>query len=80
MGNDMRKLIDQVKNFGNPLNEDKPVKEWTEEIQKGFDEWMLDDNVIKRPDGTYTTQDAQYRNRLIDLNALKQYYMREFIS
>jgi len=44
---------------------------------KEFNKWMNDGNVIKMADG-YTTQCAQYQNRLKDLDALKKYYCKEF--
>ena len=46
---------------------------------KQFKEWMEDGNVSKNNDGTYSTQDAQYRNKLKDLNELKKYFKKEFI-
>lgn len=45
-----------------------------------FEEWKKSDNVIKNEDGTYSTQDAQWRNKLEDLKALKQYFIKEFID
>jgi hypothetical protein len=40
---------------------------------------MEDGNVIKLEDG-YSTQDAQYTNRLKDMSALKRYFYNEFIK
>ena len=79
MENEMRKMIDKVKNFGQFVNENKK-NEWTQEIQKEFDEWKRDGNVSKNKDGSYSTQDAQWKNKLKDLEALKQYYMKEFLN
>jgi hypothetical protein len=45
-----------------------------------FNEWMEDGNVIKNPDGTYSTQDANFRNRIESLEDLKKYYKREFVG
>jgi len=45
---------------------------------KHFKEWMEDGNVSKNNDGTYSTQDAQFRNKLKDFNELKKYFKREF--
>lgn len=67
-----------VKRF-KAFNENKSF-EWSDEIQKDFDEWMNDDNVIKNTDGTYSTQDAQWKNKLKDLEALKQYFVKEFLG
>ena len=47
--------------------------------QEQFNEWMEDGNVIKLEDG-YSTQDAQYTNRLKDISALKRYFYNEFIK
>lgn len=45
-----------------------------------FNEWMEDGNVIKNPDGTYSTQDANFKNRIESLEGLKKYYKREFVG
>jgi hypothetical protein len=50
-----------------------------EYLQEEFDAWVEDGNVIKMDDG-YATQDAQYRNRLKDMDALKEYFYKEFIE
>ena len=62
------------------INEGRNLKKWTPKIQKDFDEWIKSDNVIKNPNGTYSTQDAQWRNKLKDLEELKQYFVKEFID
>ena len=49
------------------------------EQEKQFQEWMEDGNVIEFDDG-YSTQDAQYGNRLKDLDALRLYFYKEFIK
>jgi GNAT superfamily N-acetyltransferase len=56
--------------------------EWLKEdsFQEEFNNWMEDDNVIKNPDGTYSTQDAQYRNSLKDMSELQMYFYKEFIK
>lgn len=48
--------------------------------QKQFDEWWADGNVIENQDGTFSTQDAQYSNKINGLKELKQYFYREFIK
>jgi hypothetical protein len=53
---------------------------FSKEQQESFDFWMEDGNVIKNADGTYSTQDAMYRNRLENMDALKQYFYNEFIK
>jgi hypothetical protein len=45
---------------------------------KHFKHWMEDGNVSKNNDGTYSTQDAQFRNKLKNLNELKKYFKKEF--
>jgi hypothetical protein len=45
-----------------------------------FNEWMEDGNVIKNPDGTFSTQDANFKNRIESLEGLKKYYKREFVG
>lgn len=51
-----------------------------EHQEEQFQEWMDDGNVIEREKGVYSTQDAQYSNRLRGLNALKKYFKKEFLS
>ena len=51
---------------------------FTKQELEDFDAWMEDGNVIKMQDG-YATQDAQYRNRLKDLDELKEYFYKEFL-
>lgn len=41
-----------------------------------FDNWVNDDNIIKFDNG-YATQDAQYNNRLDEVELYK-YFMKEF--
>jgi len=55
--------------------------EWSKDDfwQEQFQEWMEDGNVIKFEDG-YSTQDAQYRNRLKNMSDLKRYFYKEFIK
>jgi hypothetical protein len=49
-------------------------------FQQKFNAWMEDGNVSKRADGTYSTQDAQYRNSLKGIGELKKYFYNEFIK
>ena len=53
---------------------------FSREEQKDFNFWKQDGNVSKNEDGSYSTQDSQWTNRLKDLDALKQYYYKEFLS
>lgn len=48
-----------------------------EEIQ--FNDWLEDGNVSKNSDGTFSTQDAQYKNSLKDKEELKQYFYDNFL-
>tara|TARA_R110002020_G_scaffold466383_1_gene688884 strand:- start:693 stop:878 length:186 start_codon:yes stop_codon:yes gene_type:complete len=49
---------------------------------KRFVDWMMSDNVIYRKDseGNYffSTQDAQWGNRLYDIDELWNYFRKEF--
>lgn len=56
-------MNDNVKKFNQFVNENKTI-EWTQEIQKDFEEWKRDGNVSKNDDGSYSTQDAQWNNKL----------------
>jgi len=55
--------------------------EWSKDEywQEQFNAWIEDGNVIKFEDG-YSTQDAQYRNRLKNMSDLKRYFYKEFIK
>lgn len=50
-----------------------------EEEEESFKEWMEDGNVHKFEDG-YSTQDAQWRNRLKGMDELRKYFRKEFLS
>jgi hypothetical protein len=51
----------------------------TRQQEKDFNAWIEDGNVIQNQDNSYSTQDAQYRNRLKDMDALKEYFYKEFL-
>jgi len=48
--------------------------------EEEFQKWKKDGNVSKNADGTYSTQDAQFRNSLKNLTELKEYFKKEFFS
>mgnify|MGYP000551218018 CR=1 FL=1 len=56
---------------GKILNEDE---------EESFKEWMDDGNVISFEKDVYSTQDAQYRNRLKGMDELRRYFRKEFLS
>lgn len=58
---------------------DKGGKILNKEQEQSFQEWIKDGNVHKFEDG-YSTQDAQWRNRLKGLDELRKYYRKEFLS
>ena len=58
----------------------KEELQWDTMTKQSFQDWIDDGNVHKNPDGTYSTQDAQWRNKLKDLNALKKYFAKEFLQ
>jgi hypothetical protein len=51
-----------------------------EEQESSFKEWMDDGNVVEFEKGVYSTQDAQYRNRLKGMDELRRYFRKEFLS
>ena len=51
-----------------------------EDEEESFQEWMDDGNVIEQSKGVYSTQDAQYRNRLKGMDELRKYFRKEFLS
>ena len=53
---------------------------FSKQEQEDFDFWIEDGNVSKDADGSYSTQDAQWQNSLKDMDALKEYYAKEFLS
>lgn len=51
-----------------------------EEQESSFKEWMDDGNVVEFEKGVYSTQDAQYSNRLKGMDELRKYFRKEFLS
>jgi hypothetical protein len=51
-----------------------------EEQESSFKEWMDDGNVVEFEKGVYSTQDAQYSNRLKGMDELRRYFRKEFLS
>lgn len=52
---------------------------WTQEIEEDFLAWIIDGNAIKNPDGTYSTQDSMWKNRLASIDELKRYYYNQYL-
>ncbi|MFT6841813.1 MAG: hypothetical protein ACI8Q1_000227 [Parvicella sp.] len=48
--------------------------------EEDFLKWKSDGNVSLNKDGTYSTQDAMWKNKLNGIDALKDYYIREFLD
>ena len=46
--------------------------------KKNFKLWIEDGNVIEIEKGVYTTQCAQYRNRLKGKSELYKYFLKEY--
>ena len=42
-----------------------------------FNYWMHSGNVVECKDGSFSTQDSQYRNKFVGIAMLKEYYNRE---
>ncbi len=55
------------------------LSQYTVYLRREATEWVRDGNVVENPDGTYSTQDAQYRNRLPNAVALLEYFKKEFL-
>jgi len=56
------------------------TSDWDKDTEADFQFWMAGDDVSKNKDGSYSTQDAQWKNKLKNLDALKDYYAREFLE
>ena len=52
----------------------------SEDDEESFKEWIEDGNVIEFEKDVYSTQDAQYRNRLKGMDELRKYFRKEFLS
>jgi len=50
--------------------------EWTTFEKQLFASWMRDNVVLWG--SFYSTQDAQYQNKIKSLDELKEYYIKEF--
>ena len=46
-------------------------------MKQDFLEWVNSDDVIKFDNG-YSTQDAQFKNRIPTIKALYRYFIKEF--
>ena len=51
-----------------------------EEQEQSFKEWMDDGNVVEFETDVYSTQDAQYSNKLKGMDELRKYFRKEFLS
>jgi hypothetical protein len=72
--------IDNIEEVPSNINEyEKESFNWTQEIEEDFVAWIIDGNAIKNPDGTYSTQDSMYKNRLASIDELKRYYYKEYL-
>lgn len=49
------------------------------QFQEEFDAWVKDGNVTKNADGTFSTQCAQWRNKLKNWDALRHYFFMEYL-
>ena len=49
-------------------------------IEKEFIEWYTNGNVICLTDNTYTTHDAQWKNRIPNFIELKKYFIKEILN
>tara|TARA_R100001463_G_scaffold11755_3_gene32795 strand:+ start:8904 stop:9551 length:648 start_codon:yes stop_codon:yes gene_type:complete len=58
---------------------DSSFRSRLDELEKEFQEWM-DENVYENVDGSFSTQDAQWGNRIETKIDLKKYFLREFRS
>lgn len=61
----------KYKNGGQILDDDE---------EESFQEWMNDGNVVSFEKGVYSTQDAQYSNKLKGMDELRKYFKKEFLS
>lgn len=52
----------------------------TEEQEEAFNEWKNDGNVAEAGNDVYTTQDAQWSNRINGIDNLKKYFYNEFLK
>ena len=70
-----------IKGFCNDNNRDeqemqKVLNKYDSE-EMYFNYWMHSGNVVTNNDGSFSTQDAQYRNKFVDITMLKEYYNQE---
>lgn len=62
--------LEQAEAINPPYDEDDP--------DSIFEHWMNDGNVEEIEPGVFATQDAQWRNRIVGLKALRKYFDKEF--
>jgi hypothetical protein len=72
-------FIERVTMDGYPFNVKEAEKlQELGDLEINYALWKANGNVVKNYDGSYSTQDAQYRNRLVGEGELKEYFIREF--
>jgi hypothetical protein len=65
---------------GTKYKYDKGGKILNEDEEESFKEWMDDGNVVEFETDVYSTQDAQYSNKLKGMDELRKYFKKEFLS
>lgn len=65
---------------GTKYKYEKGGKILNEDEESEFKIWFEDGNVIEFEKGVYSTQDAQYSNKLKGMDELRKYFRKEFLS
>jgi len=77
-GNGVKIDCDNVTGTKYKYDKGGSILDETQEVS--FKDWMEDGNVIEWEENVYSTQDAQYSNRLKGMDELRKYYRKEFLS
>lgn len=81
-----KKIAERIYSEKPSMWEDRGLKHYgkggvlNEYEEEQFKIWKSDGNVSKNADGTYSTQDAQWSNKIKNITELKKYFKKEFFS
>lgn len=82
--NELRKIIRNVisenENKYNVLDKKGSKIDWNDELENSLKKFEKDGNVSKKKDGSFSTQDTQYKNNLPTRNDLRAYFYKEFVD
>jgi hypothetical protein len=71
---DFYELFDDLEYLLSESNDDDD----DDDLDEDFEDWIDDGNVEEIEPGVFATQDAQWQNKIVGMDALKNYFIKEF--